>query len=155
MDDPAIWAIIWLAIAALLGAAEILIAGSFFMLPFAVGALAAAMVSLFGGHFIIGWIVFLVVSFIAFLSLRPLAKRLDIKVPTINGVGAKRLIGAEGIVLEEIPAQPGQTGVVKIGGEEWRAQTDPPVTITTDSEVVVSHVQGTRVVVELKQENVY
>ena len=35
-------AIIWFAIAATLGTGEILIAGSFYLAPFAVGALAAA-----------------------------------------------------------------------------------------------------------------
>ena len=41
MEDSAVWAVIWLVAAAAFGIGEILIAGSFFLLPFAAGALAA------------------------------------------------------------------------------------------------------------------
>ena len=42
MDSPAVWAFIWLAVAATFGVGEILVAGTFFLLPFAAGALAPA-----------------------------------------------------------------------------------------------------------------
>lgn len=71
MSDSAVWAAIWLATAAAFGIGEILIAGSFFLLPFAVGALAASIVSVIGAPVLASWATFLVVSVISFLGLRP------------------------------------------------------------------------------------
>ncbi|MEL7156125.1 MAG: NfeD family protein, partial [Actinomycetota bacterium] len=81
MDNPALWAVIWLAVMVGLGIGELTMVGSFFLLPFAVGALLAAIVSLLGAGVAISFPVFLVASFVAFLGMRPLAKRLDANAP--------------------------------------------------------------------------
>ncbi len=148
MSDSAIWAAIWLATAAAFGIGEILIAGSFFLLPFAVGALAASIVSVIGAHVLISWSTFLVVSVASFLGLRPLARRLDAAAPDVSGIGANRLVGATGTVLMPISATSGEAGMVKVGTEEWRADSRPGEAIAAGSEVRVVEVQGTRLVVE-------
>lgn len=148
MSDSAIWAAIWLATAAAFGIGEILIAGSFFLLPFAVGALAASIVSVIGAHVLISWSTFLVVSVASFLGLRPLARRLDAAAPDVSGIGANRLVGATGTVLMPISATPGEAGMVKVGTEEWRADSRPGHAIAAGSEIRVVEVQGTRLVVE-------
>lgn len=148
MGQSAIWAAIWLAAAAVFGIGEMILAGSFFLLPFAAGALSASVVSLFGLHFIVSWITFLVVSVAAFFAMRPLARRLVENAPEIAGVGANRLMGASGVVMAPISATPGDAGLVRVGTEEWRADTHPGIALSAGSKVRVVEVQGTRLVVE-------
>lgn len=148
MDDSAVWAAIWLAVAAGFGIGEILLAGSFFLLPFAAGALAAAVVSIIGAPVLAGWAVFLVVSVASFFALRPLARRLDANAPEVSGIGANRLQGASGIVLAPISATPGDAGLVRIGTEEWRADTRAGIALSAGTKIQVIEVQGTRLLVE-------
>ena len=107
MEDSATWAAIWLAAAAAFGIGEILIAGSFFLLPFAAGAIVASVVSLAGGHILISWTSFLLVSVGSFFGMRPFARRLEANAPQVAGIGANRLHGASGVVLSPISATPG------------------------------------------------
>ena len=148
MEESAIWAAIWFAAAAAFGIGEIMIAGSFFLLPFAAGAIAASVVSLVGLHFLVSWLVFALVSAGSFFAMRPLARRLDANAPQIEGIGANRLLGSSGIVLAPISATPGIAGMVKVGTEEWRADTRDGVAISAGTKVRVLEVQGTRLVVE-------
>ncbi|MEM9653188.1 MAG: NfeD family protein [Actinomycetota bacterium] len=148
MEESAIWAAIWVAAAATFGIGEMLLAGSFFLLPFAAGAVSAALVSLLGLHFLVSWATFLVVSVVAFIGMRPFANRLVDASPEIAGVGANRLMGADGVVMAPISATPGDAGLVKVGSEEWRADTRPGVALSAGSKVRVVEVQGTRLVVE-------
>ena len=122
-------------------------AGSFFLLPFAGGALVAAIASLFKAPIVVSWALFLVVSFIAFLALRPLAKRLETSVPHVAGVGARRLIGTKGTVIDTIPADPNHTGRIKLGGEEWIANTEG-FEIEAGSLATVTEIRGTQAIVE-------
>lgn len=147
MSQSAIWAAIWLAAAAVFGIGEILIAGSFFLFPFAVGALAAAVASLIA-PVVVSWVVFIVVSMGAFFGMRPLARRLDANAPNVAGIGANRLLGVEGIVLAPISATPGDAGLVKVGTEQWRADTRPGVALAAGTKIRVIEVQGTRLLVE-------
>jgi membrane protein implicated in regulation of membrane protease activity len=147
MTESVAWAAIWLAAAAVFGIGEILIAGSFFLAPFAVGALAAAVVALIGPP-ILSWVVFLVVSVGSFYGMRPLARRLDANAPSVAGIGANRLVGAEGILLTPIPGTPGDAGMVRVGPEEWRADTRPGVALAAGTKVRILEVQGTRLMVE-------
>lgn len=146
MTDTVIWVAIWMAAAAVFGIGEILIAGSFFLAPFAVGALAAAVVSAVSVP--LGWLAFILGSFGSFFAMRPLAKRLDANAPEVAGIGANRLIGSEGIVLAPIPGTPGDAGLVRVGTEEWRADTAPGVAVAAGTKVRIFEVQGTRLLVE-------
>lgn len=147
MTESVAWAAVWLAAAAVFGIGEILIAGSFFLAPFAVGALAAAVASL-TGSVLLSFVAFLVVSTGAFLGMRPLARRLDANAPDVAGIGANRLVGVEGILLTPIPGTPGDAGMVRVGTEEWRADTRPGVGLAAGTKVRIIEVQGTRLLVE-------
>jgi len=144
MDDPETWRWIWLVAAVVLGVGEIATMG-FFLLPFALGALAAGVLAFAGAGIAIQFVVFAVVSVVVFIALRPLARRLDRSVPD-HGVGSRRLIGAEAVVVAEIPA--GEVGMVRIGGEEWRAESLTGLPIGERTTVVVRAIRGTRAVVE-------
>lgn len=148
MDNPAVWAGIFLAISAAFGIGEIAMPGTFFLLPFAIGALVAAILSLLSAPLAVTMPVFLVVSFVVFLGFRPLAKRLDASTPDVAGIGANRLVGVSGSVIEEIPSTRGDAGMVRVGAEEWRAETTDGVLIPVGAEIRVVEVRGTRLVVE-------
>lgn len=147
MSQSALWATIWLTVAAVFGIGEMLLAGSFFLLPFAVGALLAALVAVIVSGPLWSWLAFIIGSVGAFLAMRPMARRLDESAPETAGVGANRLIGAVGIVIEPISATPGDAGMVKVGSEEWRADSPSGVALSLGSKVRVTEVNGTRLIV--------
>ena len=146
MDDPQMWRWIWLAAVGVFAVGEIVIAGSFFLAPFAIGAAGAAVVAFAGGSIAIQWLAFVVASAIAAASLVPLRRRLDRVEPHV-GFGSQRLLGQYGEVLSTIPGAPGATGAVRLGREEWRAESADQVPIAAGSLVKVVDVRGTSVVV--------
>lgn len=137
----------WLGAAVVFGLGEMTSPGSFFLAPFALGAVVAAVVSFLGAAVGIGWLAFVLVSGASFLALRPLARRLDRSAGSPVGVGASRLVGEQGLVLATIPAGPDEVGMIRVGREEWRAQSAHGDSIPVDSVVTITEVKGTRVVV--------
>jgi membrane protein implicated in regulation of membrane protease activity len=147
MDNPTVWAVIWLAVAGTLGVAEIVAAGTFFFLPFAAGALAASLLSFLGAPVAVGWLTFVGVSFVSFLAMRPLARRMN-AVTAPSRVGANRLIGEPAVVLATIPSGAAEVGLVRINREEWRAESTVAHNLEPGTRVRVVEVTGTRVIVE-------
>ncbi len=148
MEDPRVWALIWLAFAAAFGVGEMIAAGTFFLMPFAIGAFVAAIVSLIGAPVGVGWVTFLIVSFGSFLVLKPLARRMNSETPSPPGTGANRLVGLQGVVTESVPTGAGTSGLVSVMGEEWRAEGRDGMGVASGTEVRVIKVSGTRLIVE-------
>jgi len=148
MSQSAVWVMIWLTVAAVFGIGEMLMAGSFFLLPFAVGALLAALVAALVSGALWSWLAFIIGSVGAFMAMRPMAQRLDENAPEIAGVGANRLIGVIGVVTQPISATPGDAGMVRVGSEVWRADSPSGVALSLGSKVRVTEVHGTRLMVE-------
>jgi membrane protein implicated in regulation of membrane protease activity len=146
VEDPEVWRWIWLAAAVTFGLAEVATAGSFFMLPFAIGAVLATLLAFLGVALLWQWLVFLVVSAVLVGALRPLAKRLAHNHPA-EGIGAKRLIGQQGTILAEIPEGTTDLGLVRIEREEWRAESLDGTAVATGTPVRIVEQRGTRVVV--------
>lgn len=146
MDDPDNWRWVWLAVTVAGLAGEIVTAGSFFLLPFGLGAAAACIAAFAGAGLGLQWLLFVVVTAVAAAATRPLARRLDASTTTA-GIGARRLIGQPALVLGDIPAGPDETGYVRVGREEWRAQSSDGNPITAGTRVSVVKVTGTRLVV--------
>lgn len=144
MDDPEQWRWIWLAAAVVFGIGEMATPGAFFLAPFAIGAVVAAALAWFDVPIAAEWAVFVGISFASLVALRPLAHRLD-REGGSDGIGSRRLIGRDGVVLVDIsPAQP---GLVRIGHEEWRADSTDRSPIVAGTLVRVADVEGTRVLV--------
>lgn len=143
MDNPDNWMWIWLGSAVLFGVGEMAAAGSFFLLPFAVGALASFFAATFGLDLFVQWLLFVVVSGGSFLALRPIARRLDTEHP-VEGIGSRRLIGEPARVIEAISHD---GGMIRIEREEWRAESLDGNPIASGTAVRVVEVRGTRVVV--------
>lgn len=145
MDSPEQWRLVWAVTAAVFAVGEMATPGSFFMAPFAVGALVAAILAFAGVSVAVEWIVFLVVSVITLAALRPLARRLD-RNALDHGVGSRRLTGSRATVVGDIPGGT-DLGLVRIDREEWRAQSSDGTPIPAGTTVRVAEVQGTRVIV--------
>ena len=146
MDNPENWLWIWLAAAVIFGASEMATAGSFFLLPFAIGALVSFIGAAFGVGLIVQWALFVLVSGGSFLALRPLARRLDADHP-VDGIGARRMIGETAWVIREIPAGGDTLGMIRLDREEWRAQSLDGQPIPAGAAVRVVEMRGTRLVV--------
>ena len=146
MDDPDVWRWVWLLAAGGFAAGEMFTPGSFFLLPFAVGGLAAAIGGFAGASLAIQWVLFIAVTIIGAVALIPLRRRLDAKEPS-DGIGARRLIGEAGEVLSHIGSGPTGVGEVQIGRESWRALSSDSSAINAGSTVRVVDVRGTAVVV--------
>jgi membrane protein implicated in regulation of membrane protease activity len=113
MDD---W-VFWLIAAVILGAGEIATMG-LFLAPFAVGALAATVLSLAGAGLAVCLVAALAVSVALLLGLRPLA-RSHRRMPPKLRTGTAALVGREAVVLQRTD-QDG--GAVKLEGEQWSAR---------------------------------
>lgn len=127
------------------GIGEMAAAGSFFLAPFALGAAVAAILAFANVSVGVQWAVFLGVSIVSFLAMRPLARRLD-RHRTPRGIGANRLVGEHGRVIEHIGAAH-SPGMVLLGAERWRAESADGRPIEVDTQVVIAEVRGTRVLV--------
>ena len=113
---------IWLIVAIILVIVEILTAG-FGVICFAIGAAFSALVSALGGSFTWQVVVFVVVSLLAFIFLRPVVIRfLDKKSKDVK-TNADALVGRKGVVSECIDAE-NHTGRVAIDGDDWKAVSE-------------------------------
>ena len=144
--DIKIW-MMWMIFAALMIVGEIFTAG-FFILWFGVGAIVAGILALLGLS--TGWQLgaFVVVSLVLLIISRRFAER--ITKPQPDGIGADRFVGQIGIVLEEINNL-SNSGKVRLGKEEWRAESDNKKTIPANSTVKVVQMSGTHLIVKLEK----
>lgn len=138
-----VWFWVWAALAAVLIVGEIFTAG-FFLLPFGLGAAAAAVLALVGASLGWQWGVFLALSAVLLLSLRRFADRITHEPP--EKVGVDRLIGKEGVVIDTIESDD-SSGRVRIDREEWRADSAENQTLAVGTHVVVERVSGTHLIV--------
>src|SRR5881397_939261 len=103
--------IAWVVVACLLGVGE-MHQGGFYLLPFAIGATLAAVLSLLGVGVLLSAIAFVATSAIVVLALRPVAQRHRHLPPPIR-TGAQALVGRTAMVLERIANDEG-VGCVRI-----------------------------------------
>jgi membrane protein implicated in regulation of membrane protease activity len=146
LASPEAWRWIWIGAVVVFTIGEIAVAGSLFFLPFAIGAALAAAVAFAGGALPLEWLVFVVASTASMALLWPVGRRLDRNAPSAK-VGANRWVGREAVVVSAIPGGAGSTGLVRVEREEWRAESLTAAPITSGSTVLVSRVDGTRLVV--------
>lgn len=128
--------VIWILLAAGFAVGEIL-SLSFFLAPFAGGALVAAAVDGVGAPDVVSIAVFLVASTLFFGFLRPIAMR-HAKMPPSLRTGTQALIGETVTVMEPIDNAAG-SGTVKLAGEVWTARSymdDEPIPAGTRVDVI-------------------
>lgn len=133
----------WLIAMVLFGVLEAVTVG-LTSIWFALGALGALAAAAASAPVIVQIVVFLGVSFLTLLLVRPLAQRFvnDRKVAT----NADRVIGREAVVTEDIDNIQGK-GRVSISGADWTARTEDDRTIPAGSKVQVLRIEGVKVIV--------
>ena len=142
-----IW-LIWMVVAAVFVIGEIFTLG-FFLLWFGIGAAVAGILAIFGLGGSWQWGAFAVVSGVLFVVSRRFAERFSKKQPP--GIGADRFIDKKGVVLEEVDNIK-NSGRIRMGKEEWRAESDTGEVILVGKMVEVTRVVGTHVVVKTLKE---
>ena len=136
MDEWVIWLIAGVALAV----GEILNL-SFFLFPFAIGAFAAAAVSLAGAGTPAAFAAFAVLTAVSFAVVRPIAKR-HVRMPAQLRTGTAALIGATAVVLEPIDNDASR-GTVRLEGETWTARAyDEDQTFAAGARVNVVEIKG-------------
>ena len=112
---------------------------------FVLGAVAAAISTIFTPSIFVQLVVFLVVSAMSLLITRPLVRRFRKNSDKV-GTNADRLIGQFGIVTKGI-ADPFIVGQVKVLGETWSAQSEI-TPIEVGAKVEILEIEGVRLIVE-------
>lgn len=130
----------WLVLALIFFAVEIFTAG-FVLLCFGIGALAAAGLAFFGLGLTWQLVAFILLSSAAVLLSRPFAERVT-STGTQNLAG-DRVLGKRAVVLQAIDPIT-NTGMVRVGTEEWRAESVDHSPLAKDSVVEVVGVEGVR-----------
>lgn len=133
----------WLIAMVLFGVLEAVTVG-LTSIWFALGALGALVAAAASAPVIVQIVVFLGVSFLTLLLVRPLAQRFvnDRKVAT----NADRVIGREAVVTEDIDNIQGK-GRVSISGADWTARAEDDRPIPAGSKVQVLRIEGVKVIV--------
>jgi len=109
---------------------------------FGLGALVSALLAIFEVDPVIQFGAFAVVSILAIILTRPLARKLT-KGKRV-ATNADRHIGHQAIVLEEI--KPLSPCTVKLDGVVWTAFTDGQETMAPGEVVTITEVRGAKVV---------
>ena len=144
LDAESLQKIIWLVLLLLLAGAEALSVG-LTSIWFAAGALFALIAALLGWPLWIQIALFLVVSVLCLLAVRPLARRhLNSRVEATN---ADRVIGEQAQVTEDIDNIRGK-GAVVIRGVVWTARSEDGSSVPAGSLVRVLRIEGVKVFVE-------
>ena len=137
----------WLIAAIVLVIIEICTAG-FGALCFAIGAAFSALVSGLGGNLTWQIVVFVVVSLLTFIFLRPVVMRfLDKKSKDVK-TNADAIIGRKGVVSERIDAAQ-HTGRVAIDGDDWKAVSEDGSVIEKGADVEIIKLES--IVVTVKE----
>ncbi|MEE3274828.1 MAG: NfeD family protein [Actinomycetota bacterium] len=144
--DPEVWRWVWLATAAVFIVGEITVAGTFFLLPFGLGAAVAAVFAFSGAGSATGWIIFVSVSLVATIAVRPIVRRLNETGDPVK-VGAERLIGQTGVVISDLSADADRMGTVRVGREEWHAESHDGADLPAGTAIEVTNILGTRAIV--------
>ena len=111
---------------------------------FAVGSAAALLSCLVTGSFRVQAVVFIAVSTLCLLALKPLCSRLRKPPTATNG---DRALGREARVLTPVSAQ--QTGRVRLDGVDWSARcATPGDTLGPGSLCRVTEIHSTLLIVE-------
>ena len=139
-----VYQIVWLALLIIFAVAEAATVG-LTSVWFAIGSLGALVCALAGGNIWLQLGIFIVLSLVCLVALRPLAKKyLNTRVEPTN---ADRVIGQEARVTQDIDNIQG-TGAVTIGGVTWTARSEHDTHIPAGVMVRVLRIEGVKVIVE-------
>ena len=136
---------IWLGVAAVMAVAEVLSFGLITMW-FVIGALAAFVANLLGGNLVVQFVVFLVVSVVCLVLLRPIF----IKYRKRGQASEPSNIGERGVVVEDINND-AMTGRVELSNHmTWAARSHDGEPLESGVVVKVVAQESVKLVIERK-----
>ena len=143
INNPWLWVSIWIGITVLAVIVE-LITDDLTSIWFAVGAFVSLIISIFSNNYIVQIAVFILLSVLLMLFIKPLlahkyGKR-D-KIPT----NADRVIGKTARCIQHIDRE--NHGEVKIDGKVWTAAAFEDESIEVDDEVEILGIDGVKLIV--------
>ena len=135
---------VWLILLVVLVTGEAITVGLTFIW-FAVGALGGLLVAVLGGAIWLQVVVFLALSAMALVLVRPAAAKL--LTPGISPTNADRVLSQIALVTEEID-NIAETGQVKLFGQTWTARSENGEVIPAQSRVRILRIEGVKVFVK-------
>ena len=120
--------------------------GDFFIMCFAIGGVCAAIASVFTDSLIVQILIFVVFALLSLVFVRPKALKYLHKGEDSRLSNADALIGREGKVSEDIPAD--GYGRVLIDGDDWKACSTDNGNITKGTKVRVVKMESIIITVE-------
>ncbi len=135
---------VWLILLVVLVTGEAITVGLTFIW-FAVGALGGLLVAVLGGAIWLQVVVFLALSALALVLVRPAAAKL--LTPGISPTNADRVLSQIALVTEEID-NIAETGQVKLFGQTWTARSENGEVIPAQSRVRILRIEGVKVFVK-------
>ena len=136
---------IWLGAIIVFGLVEAMTAG-LVSIWFLLGAIVALVVSVLGGGTVLQIVLFLVVSVLALVATRPLAKKFNHDTVSTN---LDQVVGKIAQVTEEIDNK-NSLGAVYIAGKTWSARCADDAVIPVGESVVVDHIEGVKLFVRTR-----
>ena len=138
---------VWIAIGIICLIIEIFTPGFLFM-SFGIGAILTGVVEwIFTLKIPYQILIFAVITFLVFISMRKLSKKLISK--PVEETNIYALKGKDGKVMKEIPVD--GKGYVKVGGEEWSAISVDNTRIAEGEKVLIENVEGNKLIVKKKE----
>ena len=135
---------VWLMVLVVLVAGEAITVGLTFIW-FAVGALGGLIVAALGGPVWLQVVVFLALSAVTLVLVRPLAARL--LTPGISPTNADRILGQIALVTQDID-NIAETGQAKIFGQVWTARSETGEPVPAQTRVRILRIEGVKVFVK-------
>ena len=135
---------IWLILLVVLVTGEAITVGLTFIW-FAVGAVGGLLTAVLGGAVWLQIVVFLALSALALVLVRPAAAKL--LTPGISPTNADRVLSQIALVTEEID-NIAETGQVKLFGQVWTARSENGEVISVQSRVRILRIEGVKVFVK-------
>lgn len=134
---------VWLMVLVVLVTGEAITVGLTFIW-FAVGALGGLTVAVLGGPIWLQVVVFLILSAVTLVLVRPIAAKL--LTPGVSPTNADRVLSQIALVTEEID-NIAETGQVKLFGQVWTARSESGENIPAQSRVRILRIEGVKVFV--------
>ena len=135
---------VWLILLVALVTGEAITVGLTFIW-FAVGAVGGLLTAVLGGAVWLQIVVFLVLSALSLILVRPAAAKL--LTPGISATNADRVLSQIALVTEEID-NIAETGQVKLFGQVWSARSETGDVIPAQSRVRILRIEGVKVFVK-------
>lgn len=138
--------ILWIVIGIVFFIVEVITPG-FFALPIGLGAIGAGIAAFFVDSIAVELVVFIVVTVLAFVFLRPLIARISKNSTEKSGNAA--LLDKEAIVTTAIDNLQNK-GRVKVNGQDWKAKSVDDSNIAEGKVVIIKRIEGVTLYVEEK-----